>query len=115
MTNRRLTRLSCLFLFFLIALSACDSGRDADAISSDDQLKAQVEAAFASTSDVPQGLSIEVSQGKAVISGSLSCEDCAGMSTPANYGTIQQSLGAIARAVPGITGVEFSLLATNTE
>lgn len=115
MTNRRCNTIGSLFFFSLIALSACDGGPAEESVSSDGRLKAQVEAALASTSDVPQGLNIEISQGHAHISGSLSCEDCGGMRTPGNIDTIQQSLGAIVRAVPGITDVEFSFVSENLE
>ena len=116
MINLPLSTIAPLFLFSLIAISACDSGSvEDDFISSDSQLKARVEAALASTSDVPQGLNIEISQGHARISGSLNCEDCGGMRTPGTVDTIQQSLGAIVRAVPGITEVEFSFDSENPQ
>lgn len=114
MIVKRSSTISFLFFFSLIAISACDSGPADQAISNDDQLTLQVEAALASTTDVPRGLIIEVSQGHAHVSGSLSCEGCGGMRTPGTIDTIQQSLGAIVRAVPGITGVEFSLASDNT-
>lgn len=116
MINRRCSTIASLFFFSLIAISACDSGPvQEDAISSDDRLKAQVERALASTPDIPPGLSIEINQGHARISGSLNCEDCGGMRTPGNIDTIQQSLGAIVRAVPGITEVEFFFDSENPE
>lgn len=114
MITRRLSTMGFLFFFSLIAISACDSGPAEEAMSNDDQLTLQVEAALASTTDVPQGLIVEISQGHAHISGSLTCDDCGGMRTPGTIDTIQQSLGAIVRAVPGITSVEFSLASNNT-
>ena len=75
----------------------------------DDRIQSQVESVIARASDLPTGLMVEVNQGVVSVSGSLDCENCGGMRTPNNLGTIQQSLGAMVRAVPGVTKVEFSL------
>jgi hypothetical protein len=50
-----------------------------------------------------------VNAGVVSVSGSLSCEDCGGLRTPGNVGTIQETLGAVVRAVPGVDSVQFSL------
>ncbi len=100
----------------LVLLAACDSATDigstaTEAGGSDNQLQSQVESALANASDLPPGLTVEVNQGVVTISGSLECEGCGGLRTPGNIGTVQQSLGAIVRAVPGVTQVEFNLTA----
>jgi len=76
----------------------------------DEVLQQQVTAAIASISDLPgDSLSVRVNNGVVTVTGSLACEDCGGMRTPATVGSIQQSLGAVVRAVPGVTSVEFNL------
>lgn len=79
----------------------------------DAQLKSRVEAVIASASDLPQGLIVSVSRGAVMVSGDLNCEDCGGLRTPGNVGTVQQSLGAIVRAVPGVSDVQFALGSNN--
>lgn len=107
-----LVALSCLFL------GACDSGGDslpqaptpvAVTVVDDAGIRARVEAAIANASDLPAGFIVEVEGGVVSISGSVTCEECGGSSTPGTVGTVQQSLGAIVRAVPGVERVEFDL------
>lgn len=77
---------------------------------SDEELAERVETALASASDVPAGdIRVSVTDGVVTLSGSLACEDCGGARTPAGTGSIQQSLGAIVRAIPGVESVEFEL------
>jgi hypothetical protein len=117
MTIQFPSKLALVCFSLMLLLVACDSGTQtaSPAVepdtpdSLDDRIQSQVEAVIASASDLPTGLSIEVSQGVVSVSGSLDCENCGGMRTPNTVGTIQQSLGAMVRAVPGVTGVEFSL------
>ncbi len=75
----------------------------------DANIKAQVESALARAADLPRGFNVEVTEGVVLISGSVVCEDCGGMRTPGNIGTIQQSLGGVVRAVPGVMRVDFDL------
>lgn len=79
----------------------------------DAQLRSSVEAALDAASDLPSGLNVQVADGIATVSGSLACEDCGGMRTPGTLNTIQQSLGAVVRAVPGISDVQFFLLVSD--
>ena len=79
---------------------AADTGQD---------LARRVEAALAAAGDLPQDLSVEVNDGIVTISGALACEDCGGNRTPGTTGTVQQSLGTVVRAVPGVTAVLFQL------
>ncbi len=73
-------------------------------------LKARVEAALLSASDVPaDSITVEVSDGVVTLSGSVVCEECGGRGTPPGFGTVQQSLGAVVRAVPGVARLEFRL------
>ena len=73
-------------------------------------LKARVEAALVSASDVPaDSITVEVSDGVVTLSGSVVCEECGGRGTPPGFGTVQQSLGALVRALPGVTRLEFKL------
>ena len=75
----------------------------------DANIKAQVESALTNASDIPQSFAVAVTEGVVLISGSVVCEDCGGMRTPGNIGTIQQSLGGVVRAVPGVMRVDFDL------
>jgi len=73
-------------------------------------LQQQVASAIASASDLPaQNLTVSVDGGAVLVTGSLECENCGGMRTPGGEDTIQQSLGAVVRAVPGVESVEFEL------
>ena len=77
---------------------------------SDEQLAQDVESAIASSSDLPgSGLVVQATGGVVFVSGSIDCEECGGFNTPGGIDTIQQSLGAVIRAVPGVERVEFSL------
>ena len=78
--------------------------------SPDAELRARVESVLRNASDLPaNSLSVEVSDGIVTVSGSVVCDDCGGSRTPGGAGTIQQSLGAVVRAVPGVERVEFEL------
>lgn len=78
---------------------------DADAT-----LRARVEAALATAADVPgDSVTIDVSGGVVTIAGSVLCAGCGGNATPGGSGTVQQSLGAVVRAVPGVERVVFRL------
>ena len=43
------------------------------------------------------------------LTGSVVCDECGGRRTPGGFGTVQQSLGAVVRAIPGVESVEFEL------
>jgi osmotically-inducible protein OsmY len=92
----------------LVAQSASPAGAvraDADAA-----LRARVEAALARAADVPaDSVTVEVGRGTVTIAGSLLCEGCGGNATPGGSATVQQSLGAVVRAVPGVERVVFRL------
>ena len=76
----------------------------------DGVLKARVEAALESASDVPaDSLTVEVRNGVVTLTGSVVCDECGGRRTPGGFGTVQQSLGAVVRAIPGVESVEFKL------
>ena len=76
----------------------------------DAALQARVEAALASASDVPaDSISVQVRQGVVTLTGSVVCDGCGGNATPAGAATVQQSLGAVVRAVPGVERVAFRL------
>lgn len=102
-------RCVALFLFVLISLTACELGSEPEAITPDEQIKAQVESVISRAADLPQQINVEVRAGIVFVSGSLTCEDCGGLRTPGNIGTVQQSLGAMVRAVTGVNAVVFEL------
>ena len=93
-----------------LALSACASSMAGAQSSADAALEARVTAAIDNASDLPSGvLTVDASDGVVRIAGSVACEDCGGMLTPGGVQTVQQSLGAVVRAVPGVERVEFDL------
>jgi osmotically-inducible protein OsmY len=78
--------------------------------AADQALKARVEAALESASDVPaDSIAVQVSGGVVTLVDSVACEGCGGNATPGGAATVQQSLGAVVRAVPGVERVEFRL------
>ena len=110
MSLRSRNRASTFYLALAIsfgaatAFSACASGVP------DELLQERVEAALAAASDVPaDALSVVVMDGIVTISGSVVCQECGGRRTPGGSGTVQQSLGAVVRAIPGVESVEFEL------
>ncbi|MBM4185169.1 MAG: BON domain-containing protein [Gemmatimonadetes bacterium] len=76
----------------------------------DDVLRARVEAAIEAAADLPaDSVTVLVAGGVVTLTGSLLCEACGGNATPGGTGTVQQSLGAVVRAVPGVIDVRFRL------
>ena len=99
-------------VLLLAVLASCSDPMPADAgaVISDADLQARVQTVLANATDLPgSALQVEVNQGQVTIRGSLDCADCGGTGTPAGSGTVQQSLGAVVRAVPGVTDVVFQL------
>ncbi len=93
-----------------VLLVACAAGVSSAQDPEDAALAARVAAAIAGTSDLPQNsLAVAADGGVVQISGSVACADCGGMLTPGGIQTIQQTLGAVVRAVPGVERVEFDL------
>lgn len=89
----------------LVALHACSPAAEQGS-----SLEQQVTTAIASASDLPSdSLMVAVENGTVTVTGRLECEDCGGMRTPGGEDTIQQTLGAVIRAVPGVERVEFDL------
>jgi hypothetical protein len=92
------------FLVFGVVPAAAQSS------AADEALRARVEAAVAAASDLPaDSISVQVQGGVVTLSGSVVCEDCGGSSTPGGAGTVQQTLGAVVRAIPGVETLRFSL------
>jgi hypothetical protein len=107
-----LVRVSSLTTIAAVAgmLVACASGMSGTQSGEDAALEARVAAAIAGASDLPTDAFDVAADGGAVrISGSVVCEACGGMLTPGGIQTIQQTLGAVVRAVPGVERVEFDL------
>ena len=75
----------------------------------DERIRMQVASAVENASDLPPGFQVEVNEGVVIISGSGVCDDCGGMRTPGHIGTIQQCLGGVVRAIPGVMRVDFDL------
>ena len=110
-SNRLLVILTIAFV-----ASSCTpdevAGPVSPVVNPDQQLRERVEAVLASASDIPgAAIAVDVSDGVVKLSGSLACDDCGGLRTPGGTDTIQQSVGAIVRAVPGVEKVEFNLTA----
>lgn len=77
----------------------------------DAELQTQIEALIKQQSDLPQGLQVTVTEGRVMLTGSLECEECGGNATPGTEDTIQQSLGAVVRAIPGVVDLQFAFAA----
>lgn len=97
-----------LLIAGLLILSACTRENTPAPGVNDAELQAQVEALLGRQSDLPPGLEVSVSAGVVIIGGSLECADCAGWETPGSGGSVQQSVGAVVRAVPGVVEVQFA-------
>jgi osmotically-inducible protein OsmY len=97
-------------LLVVVAYAPAAAQTSAAETAVDAALAMRVEAALASASDVPaDSISVQVRGGVVRLTGSVACDGCGGRSTPAGTGTVQQSLGAVVRAVPGVERVEFRL------
>jgi len=120
--TKALKYLSILSISTMALLVGCDGAGSSTASGSvepgaasterpidDVRIKSQVESAIVGAADLPDGFSVTVDGGLVSIGGTLACEDCGGMRTPANIGSIQQTLGAIVRSVPGVRQVQFDL------
>jgi len=107
------TTLTLLLLTLVLGIAACAPALETETESatdaSDEQIRTRVEAVIAQAADLPQQIAVEVREGIVFISGSLDCEGCGGLRTPGNIGTVQQSLGAMVRAVTGVNAVVFDL------
>lgn len=108
----RVARASCVLLaaaaFVLLAPRAAAAQTPSSQSPADSLLAARVEAAIRAASDLPvDSLRVEVSRGVVSLLGSVVCEECGGTSTPGGTGTVQQSLGAVVRAVSGVEEVRF--------
>ena len=75
---------------------------------SDEVLRARVKAALVNAADVPgRAITVEVSDGVVTLTGQVSSAGQRGVPYPS--ATVQQSIGALVRAVPGVREVRFSI------
>lgn len=103
--------LRCLGAVLVASLAAaCAAGVGGTQTDADAALEARVSVALAGASDLPpDAFDVSADGGVVHIAGSVVCEACGGMQTPGGIQTIQQTLGAVVRAVPGVERVEFDL------
>ena len=88
----------CVALAVTSVTGACGcAARQANTTTGDEVLKARVEAALASASDVSAGITVDARRGVVTLTGQVTSV------------TEQQSVGAIVRAIPGVRNVFFSL------
>ena len=91
-------------------LAACTYSSVSTQNYSDSVLEERIVIALESASDLPaNAIMVEASNGIVTLTGSVVCDSCGGTRTPAGVRTIQQSLGAVVRAVPGVERVEFDI------
>jgi len=116
MSHRWLTLLKAVDVSLAIlilaaaAVSACAPEADNAPESPDAALEARVAAAISSATDLPaNAFSVSANNGTITITGSVACDDCGGLETPPGIQSIQQTLGAVVRAVPGVRSLEFEL------
>ena len=77
----------------------------------DSVLVARVTTALQAASDLPaDSIFVVASSGVVILTGSVVCGECGGSRTPNGSGTVQQSLGSVVRAVPGVERVLFELV-----
>jgi len=99
-----------LALVLIASPTAATAQATGGAAARGDAIRARVEAAIAAAADVPaDSLAVSVEGGVVTITGSVLCDGCGGNATPGGSGTVQQSLGAVVRAVPGVERVVFRL------
>lgn len=96
-----------MLLFVLLLGAACSEQATVAPVDPDSALQARVAAVLADQPDLPPGLDVLARDGHVIVSGTLACDECGGNSTPGTDGTVQQSIGAVVRAVPGVSSVEF--------
>ncbi len=100
-------------IFILVAvyvLAACSFGVVSAQNHSDAELKGRVESALQGAADLPAStITVEATDGVVTLMGSVVCDLCGGSRTPPGVRTIQQSLGAVVRAIPGVKRIEFDL------
>ena len=114
---RRSAKRSAILLLVLTLLVRCSPApivgdaftNESMPVFKDEQIKSQIESTIARSEDLPQQIGVQVLEGVVILTGVLDCEGCGGMRTPGNLGTVQQSLGAVVRAVEGVREVIFDL------
>ena len=114
---RRSAKRSAILLLVLTLLVRCSPApivgdafiNESMPVFNDEQIKSQIESTIARSEDLPQQIGVQVLEGVVILTGVLDCEGCGGMRTPGNLGTVQQSLGAVVRAVEGVREVIFDL------
>jgi osmotically-inducible protein OsmY len=98
------------FALWLGAAARSSAQQPPATAASDSALEARVRAALVAARDLPvDSLQVQVSDGVVTVVGSVVCSTCGGAATPPGSGTVQQSLGAVVRAVPGVERVVFRL------
>ena len=110
--KRRMSRVRLVFAIWGGAFAGFGLCGSAAAQSPADlALKTRIEAALEAASDLPAdgAITVEVSRGTVTLTGSVACDECGGRRTTPGFGSVQQSLGAVVRAIPGVERVEFEL------
>ena len=114
-TRKRRSRFDLALAISVIAVIVlgCEASEVAQESPPDEVLKERVEGALMNSSDIPgEDIRVEVDEGVVMLTASNLCQDpeeCPGRSTPGRLGTVQQSIGAVLRAIPGVKDVQFSL------
>jgi len=104
---RRLLAVGLLAAASLVAAPTTSAAQS----RADSVLTARVQAAVRAATDLPaDSISVSARGGVVTLKGSLLCGDCGGNGTPGGTSTIQQSLSAVVRAVPGVERVVFDLV-----
>jgi osmotically-inducible protein OsmY len=99
---------AALAIGIVIAAAAGGCASEEAQRPSDEVLKTRVEAALANAEDVPgEEITVAVTDGVVTLSGTVPSDGQRGVPYPG--ATVQQSIGAVVRAVPGVEEVQFSL------
>lgn len=96
--------LVCIAALAIVRAGQPPAGR----LPADEILKARVVAALAAASDIPaRDIAVEVKAGVVSLKGRVSANSMRGVTYPTAM--MQQSIGAVVRAVPGVKEVRFSI------
>ena len=110
MKRRKLEVKNCAAAILCIAALAIVQAGQQQAVRApaDDVLKARVAAALAAASDVPgRDIAVDVKSGVVILKGRVSANSMRGVTYPTAM--MQQSIGAVVRAVPGVKEVRFEI------
>lgn len=109
MERSRISRMVGVATLCIAMLAVLNAGQQQTArATTDDLLRARVVAALTNASDLPgRDIAVEVKSGIVILRGRISASSMRGVTYPTAM--MQQSVGAVVRAVPGVKQIQFSI------